>query len=478
MKKILFLVNSALGYLEFFTKISGYIEDKIEVVYAFESHFAEIRSGIEIENKKKYYYSEYTGEYDYKDLNDILDKLNYTYNLRKGYFPDFDRHRWFNTKIESEKSMDNEIIKLIGFFLKVIKENDIDFVVYENVSNIFSYCAYIATKILNKKYIGFIVSKMKGRFDVWFDLYGNLDKIEEDFKLCNIDDINKSKELNDYFSKCIDEKPEYLKSDIKEYHISYLKYYLKKVKLLKPYIYYNVCYRKERRKSIEVNNTITMMSNFIKRNLYRKIKINYLNFFSNKYFYNPDYSESYVLYPLHFQPESSTSVNAMYYINQYEVIKNIAFSLPLGMYLYVKDHPHAFGYFPLEFYKKIQKIPNVKLIHCDADTNKLIEGMKLLVTLTGTMGYEALIHKKPVISLGKVFYNVHPYCFNVNNYEDIFDVVVRILKDELENFEEYNKKLIYAYFKNTYNGRLVMNNYKMSDMDKIGEGLMNIIEKS
>jgi len=120
----------------------------------------------------------------------------------------------------------------------------------------------------------------------------------------------------------------------------------------------------------------------------------------------------------------------------------------------------------------------VKLIHCDADTNKLIEGMKLLVTLTGTMGYEALIHKKPVISLGKVFYNVHPYCFNVNNYEDIFDVVVRILKDELENFEEYNKKLIYAYFKNTYNGRLVMNNYKMSDMDKIGEGLMNIIEKS
>ena len=55
---------------------------------------------------------------------------------------------------------------------------------------------------------------------------------------------------------------------------------------------------------------------------------------------------------MHFQPESSTSVNAMFYANQVETIQNLAFSLPLGTELYVKDHPNGIGFLSEQDYDR------------------------------------------------------------------------------------------------------------------------------
>ncbi|MCR4943548.1 MAG: capsular biosynthesis protein, partial [Clostridium sp.] len=254
------------------------------------------------------------------------------------------------------------------------------------------------------------------------------------------------------------------------------KYYLNKIGLIKNYTMYTIGNKEDRKNSLGMDNPIINSIKSINRNITRKIKIRHLNNFKNKYFDKVEEGESFALYPLHFQPESSTSVNAMYFVNQYEVIKNVAFSMPIGMKLYVKDHPHAFGYFSLDFYKKIKRIPNVKLIHCDENVNLLVNKMKFLVTLTGTMGYEALLQKKPILSFGKISYNVHPYCFNISRYEDIFDTIKKILKSNYDKFDEYNKRLIYAYKNNVYNGILVMYDYTKSSMDLIAENLINILQ--
>ncbi|HDV2900868.1 TPA: hypothetical protein RHZ86_004573, partial [Escherichia coli] len=51
-------------------------------------------------------------------------------------------------------------------------------------------------------------------------------------------------------------------------------------------------------------------------------------------------SQPFYLYPLHYHPESSTSILAKFY-DEYNLIRNLAFSLPHGTFLVVKDHISA-----------------------------------------------------------------------------------------------------------------------------------------
>ena len=76
----------------------------------------------------------------------------------------------------------------------------------------------------------------------------------------------------------------------------------------------------------------------------------------NKYFSNPISGEKYVYMPLHLIPESSTSVLSPFYLNELASIEQVSKSLPLGWYLYVKEHQSMLGERSINFYKKANKI--------------------------------------------------------------------------------------------------------------------------
>ncbi len=119
----------------------------------------------------------------------------------------------------------------------------------------------------------------------------------------------------------------------------------------------------------------------------------------------PNWDEKFAYYPLHSEPEVATLLLAPFYTNQQELIKNVARSLPIGMYLYVKEHPEMVGYRPRSYYKEITKIPNVKLIDPRHPGYTLGRHAQLTVTITNTGGWESILLKKPVITFGDVFYN-------------------------------------------------------------------------
>ena len=82
----------------------------------------------------------------------------------------------------------------------------------------------------------------------------------------------------------------------------------------------------------------------------------------NKYFHAPVEGEKYVYMPLHMIPESSTFVLSPYYINELSIIEAVSKSLPAGWWLYVKEHQAMVGERGVEFYKKANKLPNVKMV--------------------------------------------------------------------------------------------------------------------
>ncbi len=155
----------------------------------------------------------------------------------------------------------------------------------------------------------------------------------------------------------------------------------------------------------------------------------------------------YFLYPIHMQPEASTLVLAKYYVDQLATIVNISKTLPLGVYLYVKEHKSALGERFLSFYNQLKKYPNIKLIPHDENTFNLIKHSKGVITLSSTVGWEALFYKKPVLVLGDVFYNGTGLTKKILSFDELSKEVNLVIKKE-NQYLETDHELRLAYFYN------------------------------
>ena len=125
--------------------------------------------------------------------------------------------------------------------------------------------------------------------------------------------------------------------------------------------------------------------------------------------------------PLHLIPESTTFVKAPMYINELSIIEAISKSLPINWKLYVKEHQSMIGERQIEFYKKINKFHNVKLVKSNfyRDPKPWIEKSLGVVTITGSAAFEAAMLNKPAIVFGNVFYNVISSIKAINNFDEL-----------------------------------------------------------
>jgi hypothetical protein len=130
-------------------------------------------------------------------------------------------------------------------------------------------------------------------------------------------------------------------------------------------------------------------------------------------------SQSYVYFPLHAQPERSLMHWTRYFQHQTAVVHNIAQSLPVEMELYVKDHPVMKGVRSIDFFDKLRRLPHVRVLDYDTPNKRIFDGAGAVITVSSTVGLEALIHDVPVISLGDGCYSRINTVIHVDNYGEI-----------------------------------------------------------
>jgi len=152
-----------------------------------------------------------------------------------------------------------------------------------------------------------------------------------------------------------------------------------------------------------------------------------------------DPREQFVYYPLHLEPEIAMLVFAPRWTDQANLIKQIAESLPLSFKLYVKEHPAMVGFRTRQYYRELKKIPNVKLIHPNHDSYTIINDARIITTVTGTTGWEALMLKKPVITFGDIYYNALSMVKKCTEIEGL----PYLVKEQLENFTFNESELVH-----------------------------------
>lgn len=141
----------------------------------------------------------------------------------------------------------------------------------------------------------------------------------------------------------------------------------------------------------------------------------------NKYFLPPVEGEKYVYMPLHLIPESTTFTLSPMYINELSIIEAVSKSLPAGWWLYVKEHQAMVGERGIEFYKKANKLPNVKMVQLNyyTDPKPWISKAQGVVTISGTTAYEAALLGKRSVIFADVPFSLIEGITRLRSFEDL-----------------------------------------------------------
>lgn len=148
----------------------------------------------------------------------------------------------------------------------------------------------------------------------------------------------------------------------------------------------------------------------------------------------------FAYYPLQMEPEISTLLHAPFHQNQLVLVRQISRSIPVHFVLYVKEHPQMVPFRPRAYYKELKKIPNVKLLAPSITSFEITPKAKLVLAITSTAGWEALLMGKPVITFGDQFYNAISM---VKKCEQP-DRLPYLVKDRLEKFN-FDERELLAY---------------------------------
>lgn len=372
----------------------------------------------------------------------------------KKLFSTYDRSiRWRLFKFDYNKTV-AMVSRLYQFLNMVFQEEKPDIVIQEAPANIFTEIAYHFSKKNNITYFSLVGSRIGRRADV-YDLKYSCSLYEKDFKKLLNQNIPGEKEgfIQNLIQKFLSHKelPSYVNTKtFKVNKINRIKYLIRRFrKVYKPYL----LNRKEFRE-FDYDSEAVVKS--ILRIRWQPL-INKARAIIQKGFFDSfDNSEIYFLFPLHFEPEASISGQATYFCDQLNTIKNIAFSLPFPYKLYVKEHPAVVGTRPNSFYKELKRIPNVFLISPYENVENLIKKSQGIITLTSTVGLEAVLSGKPVYLLGDVFYSFHPLCRKIQNFNELkrqieIDRVRDLVPTDLNHI---NVCFLLSYLRNTIAGSI------------------------
>ena len=204
------------------------------------------------------------------------------------------------------------------------------------------------------------------------------------------------------------------------------------------------------------------------------------SFTYKKFSKSPTLDTQYIYFPLHFEPERSTVPEGNYFCDQLKALELLRETIPSNFLLYVKEHPRQFHPHSIsdlkklhlnrvEFYKKINAFKNTVLIDIAVESEELIKHAQVVVTITGSSGWQAIKQNKPAFIFGKPWYTFFENCFLIEKKEDVDNALKKINKNtpqeslpatiaQLEN-QVFDAYITHQFVENIIDKQKVINNF-------------------
>ena len=234
----------------------------------------------------------------------------------------------------------------------------------------------------------------------------------------SVEELQKYLYNHDVFQEANEIKERFAQSNVKFLKAA-LEFLLKKYDNIKThYTYYGRTKIKVLLHSLKYSPITRYRERFLNRNSIHEI----------------DKNIPFVFFPMSTEPESTLLLANPFHTNQLEIITQIVKSLPVGYQLYVKDHPlqQTRSWRNISYYKKILKLPNVKLIHPSIGPIEIIKQSSLVISVVSTASLEAAFYNKPSIVFSDVLFDHLSSVFRVKNIIELPEVLRKALKSKVE----------------------------------------------
>lgn len=202
---------------------------------------------------------------------------------------------------------------------------------------------------------------------------------------------------------------------------------------------------------------------YVKRAMRRK--------FLARSYSRPVEGEKYLYYPLHMPIDMQILVRSPQFFDQYYLIEYIARMLPQGYKLYFKEHPVSIGMYDYPRMRALTKIPNVRLIDPRVNSHPIIARAKAVITVNSKVGFEALYHRKPVITLGDSFYRNRGLTLDVDDLAKLDKAIQAVDKFQVDR--EKLVAFVHTLYEASYAGELYQN--QESNYSAFGTSLLGFL---
>lgn len=136
----------------------------------------------------------------------------------------------------------------------------------------------------------------------------------------------------------------------------------------------------------------------------------------------------FVYFPLHVTDDYKIKAVIPHCVDQASIVEQIADALPPGFDLVTKEHPMSIGRNPLGLLRRMRKRPNVRLVHPRTSSHELIRESAAVAVISSTVGLEALVYGKPVLTLGEPFYAGYGITLDLSSFAGIRSGVPDLLR--------------------------------------------------
>jgi hypothetical protein len=171
--------------------------------------------------------------------------------------------------------------------------------------------------------------------------------------------------------------------------------------------------------------------------------------------YEPrDAERPFVYFPLHVVDDYKIKRVIPHCYDQASIIEQVADALPHGHELVLKEHPMSIGRNRLSLLRRVAGIPNARLVAPHTSSHELMQRAEAIAVISSTVGLEALLYGKPVLTLGQPFYSGFGVTVDVDSFREIRTAVPALLRFSPDR--ERTLRFLHAAMRACYAGKPVL----------------------
>jgi hypothetical protein len=168
----------------------------------------------------------------------------------------------------------------------------------------------------------------------------------------------------------------------------------------------------------------------------------------------PPLDRPFVYFPLQVADDYKILRLRPHCVDQESLITRLVDALPDGVHVVVKEHPMSIGRNSIHMLRRLVGDGRIRVVDPYASSLELVRRSVGVATISSTVGLEALLYERPVLTLGRPFYAGYGVTLDADGVEGIGDRAAVLLDFRPER--ERTRRFLHAAMRRCYPGAPVL----------------------